>query len=54
VEKDGMNMPEWLKPLGVAVAVLVVALLVTGELGVPHRGMHPSEGYDQSRTHWHT
>ena len=49
-----MNVPESLKPLGMVVAVLVVALLIIGELGVPYRGKHPSDGYDQSRTHWNT
>lgn len=49
-----MNAPSWLKPIGVAVAVLLVALFLAGELGVVYRGVKAPEGYDQSRLHWNT
>lgn len=49
-----MNMPTWLKPLGVTVAVLLAALFLAGELGVIYRGVKAPEGYDQSRLHWNT
>lgn len=49
-----MHTPSWLKPVGVAVAVLLVALFLAGELGVIYRGVKAPEGYDQSRLHWNT
>ncbi|MCA9972104.1 MAG: DUF4396 domain-containing protein, partial [Anaerolineales bacterium] len=44
----------WLKPLGVVLAVLMVALLLAGILAVPWRSMRPPEGYDQPRVHFNT
>lgn len=49
-----MNIPNWLKPLGATVAVLLAALFLAGELGVIYRGVKAPEGYDQSRLLWNT
>lgn len=49
-----MNLPSWLKPLAITVAVLAAALLIAGELAVLYRSMQPPEGYDQPRMHFNT
>jgi hypothetical protein len=49
-----MKMPDWLKPLGVAAAVLLVALLLAAQLAVPFRSTRPPTGYMQPRLHWNT
>ena len=43
-----------MKPVGVTVAVLLVALLLAAELGGIYRGVKAPSGYDQSRLHWNT
>lgn len=49
-----MNVPGWLKATSVALAVLLVALFLSAELGVIYRGVKAPSGYDQSRLHWNT
>lgn len=49
-----MNVPNWLKPLGVTVAILVAALLLAGIFAVVYWGVKAPTGYDQSRLHWNT
>lgn len=48
------NSPSWLKPVGVVLAVLVVALLAAGQIAVSWRSARPPEGYDQPRVHYNT
>lgn len=49
-----MNIPTWLKPLGVAIAILVAALLLAAEFAVAYSGAKAPTGYDQPRLHWNT
>lgn len=49
-----MNIPRWLRPIGIVVAVLTAALLIGAALGVPYRAAKAPEGYEQSRLHWNT
>ena len=49
-----MSSPSWLKPLGVAVAVLVAALLLSGQFAVVASGVAGPTGYDQPRLHFNT
>ena len=49
-----MNVPSGLKPLGVAVAILLAALLLAGVFAVVYSGIKAPTGYDQSRLHWNT
>ena len=49
-----MDIPAWLKPVGVTVAVLVAALLVAAEFAVVYLGIQAPHGYNQSRLHWNT
>ncbi|HEX6383750.1 MAG TPA: DUF4396 domain-containing protein [Anaerolineae bacterium] len=48
------HQPLWLKPVGVVVAVLMVALLLAGQIAVAWRSTRPPEGYDQPRVHYNT
>lgn len=49
-----INMPQWLKPVSVTVAVLAAALLLAGIIAVPYRFTTPPEGYEQPRLHYDT
>jgi hypothetical protein len=49
-----MATPNWLKPISVIVAVLVVALLIAAILSIPFQSAQAPSGYDQSRLHWNT
>lgn len=49
-----MNLPKWLKPVSLVLAVLVVALLVAGAVAVPYRATRPPSGADQPRVHYNT
>lgn len=49
-----MNLPQWLKPAAVVVAILLAAILLAGEVGVAYRGLKDPSGYDQSRLHFNT
>ena len=49
-----MNQPPWLKPLGVAVAVMLAGLIAAGILWVVFASTKPPEGYHQSRLTWQT
>ena len=50
---EGKQIP-WLKPLGVTVAVLMVALLLAGMIAAPLRSTRSPHGYDQPRIHYNT